>query len=129
MAIGGIVGNQPAHLAGVLDSRLGEGGAIRPTACFNVPFHFTDVPLPPGTDQEWNGIIRPARSCSMLHRGDGAKLTVVTEGLRRGLRRDEFQAHVGRLQRRMADRRVAVMGREGGEHHLPQGHLQFADAR
>ncbi len=58
----GIVGNQPAFLAGVLDIEASEKAArfVRTCDCYNVPIlTFTDVPgFLPGTDQEWNGIIR-----------------------------------------------------------------------
>jgi acetyl-CoA carboxylase carboxyltransferase component len=58
----GIVGNQPAVLAGVLDIDASEKGArfVRTCDAFNVPLvTFVDVPgFMPGTDQEYGGIIR-----------------------------------------------------------------------
>jgi acetyl-CoA carboxylase carboxyltransferase component len=58
----GIVGNQPAVLAGVLDIDSSEKGArfVRTCDAFNVPLvTFVDVPgFMPGTDQEYGGIIR-----------------------------------------------------------------------
>jgi acetyl-CoA carboxylase carboxyltransferase component len=58
----GIVGNQPAHLAGVLDIDSSEKAArfVRTCDAFNVPIiAFVDVPgFMPGTDQEYGGIIR-----------------------------------------------------------------------
>jgi len=58
----GIVANQPAHLAGVLDINASVKAArfVRFCDCFNIPIiTFVDVPgFLPGTDQEWNGIIR-----------------------------------------------------------------------
>ncbi|MCL6642425.1 MAG: methylmalonyl-CoA carboxyltransferase, partial [Candidatus Bipolaricaulota bacterium] len=58
----GIVANQPAHLAGVLDINASVKAArfVRFCDCFNIPLiTFVDVPgFLPGTDQEWNGIIR-----------------------------------------------------------------------
>src|ERR1041385_7412193 len=57
----GIVANQPAHLAGVLDIHASTKAArfVRFCDCFNVPLLvFEDVPgFLPGTDQEWNAII------------------------------------------------------------------------
>ncbi|HEY0739934.1 MAG TPA: acyl-CoA carboxylase subunit beta, partial [Chryseosolibacter sp.] len=54
----GIVGNQPASLAGVLDIHSSIKGArfVRFCDCFNIPLLvFEDVPgFLPGTDQEWN---------------------------------------------------------------------------
>jgi len=58
----GIVANQPAHLAGVLDIDASVKGArfVRFCDAFNIPLvTFEDVPgFLPGTVQEWGGIIR-----------------------------------------------------------------------
>jgi len=58
----GIVANQPAVLAGVLDIDSSEKGArfVRTCDAFNIPLvTFVDVPgFLPGTDQEHGGIIR-----------------------------------------------------------------------
>jgi acetyl-CoA carboxylase carboxyltransferase component len=58
----GIVGNQPSHLAGVLDIDSSEKAArfVRTCDAFNVPIiALVDVPgFMPGTDQEYGGIIR-----------------------------------------------------------------------
>ena len=58
----GIVANQPAYLAGVLDIDASDKAArfIRFCDCFNIPLiTFEDVPgFLPGTMQEHNGIIR-----------------------------------------------------------------------
>jgi acetyl-CoA carboxylase carboxyltransferase component len=58
----GIVGNQPAVLAGVLDIDSSEKAArfVRTCDSFNIPLlTFVDVPgFMPGTDQEYGGIIR-----------------------------------------------------------------------
>ncbi|HVL33234.1 MAG TPA: acyl-CoA carboxylase subunit beta [Actinomycetota bacterium] len=58
----GIVANQPMVLAGVLDVDSSEKGArfVRFCDAFNIPLIvFVDVPgFLPGTNQEWNGIIR-----------------------------------------------------------------------
>jgi len=58
----GIVANQPAHLAGVLDINASVKASrfVRICDCFNVPIlTFVDVPgFMPGTDQEYAGIIR-----------------------------------------------------------------------
>ncbi|MFY7708808.1 MAG: acyl-CoA carboxylase subunit beta, partial [Flavobacteriales bacterium] len=57
----GIVANQPAFLAGVLDIKSSNKAArfVRFCDAFNIPLLvFEDVPgFLPGTDQEWNGII------------------------------------------------------------------------
>ena len=58
----GIVGNQPLHLAGVLDIESSEKAArfVRTCDAFNIPLlTFVDVPgFLPGVDQEYGGIIR-----------------------------------------------------------------------
>ncbi len=58
----GVVGNQPLHLAGVLDIESSEKAArfVRTCDAFNIPLiTFVDVPgFLPGTDQEYGGIIR-----------------------------------------------------------------------
>ncbi|MGH3492105.1 MAG: acyl-CoA carboxylase subunit beta [Sciscionella sp.] len=58
----GIVANQPTQFAGCLDIEASEKAArfVRTCDTFNVPvLTFVDVPgFLPGTDQEWDGIIR-----------------------------------------------------------------------
>jgi acetyl-CoA carboxylase carboxyltransferase component len=58
----GVVGNQPAVLAGVLDIDASEKGArfVRTCDAYNIPLvTLVDVPgFMPGTDQEYGGIIR-----------------------------------------------------------------------
>ncbi len=61
-AVVGIVGNQPAHLAGVLDINASDKIArfVRFCDCFNIPvITFVDCPgFMPGSHQEHSGIIR-----------------------------------------------------------------------
>ena len=58
----GLVGNQPAHLAGVLDINASTKAArfVRFCDCFNIPLvTLVDVPgFMPGAEQEYGGIIR-----------------------------------------------------------------------
>jgi len=58
----GIVANQPQSMAGTLDINAAEKAArfVRTCDAFNIPVvTLVDVPgFLPGTDQEWNGIIR-----------------------------------------------------------------------
>ena len=58
----GLVGNQPAYLAGVLDINASAKAArfVRFCDCFNIPLvTLVDVPgFMPGLDQEYGGIIR-----------------------------------------------------------------------
>ncbi len=68
----GIVGNQPAFLAGVLDIDASDKAArfIRFCDCFNIPLiTFEDVPgFLPGCTQEHAGIIRHGQKLSTLMR-------------------------------------------------------------
>jgi propionyl-CoA carboxylase beta chain len=79
----GIIANQPAHLAGVLDidSSVKGGRFVRFCDAFNIPLvTFVDVPgFLPGTDQEWGGIIR--HGAKLLYAYSEAtvpKITVIT---------------------------------------------------
>jgi len=79
----GIVANQPAHLAGVLDIAASEKAArfVRMCDCFNLPLlTFVDVPgFLPGTDQEHGGIIRHgAKLLYAFAEATVPKLTVIT---------------------------------------------------
>ena len=79
----GIVANQPASLAGVLDIDASRKGArfVRFCDSFNIPLLvFEDVPgFLPGTDQEWNGII--SHGAKLLYAFSEAtvpRITVIT---------------------------------------------------
>jgi len=79
----GVVGNQPLHLAGVLDINASVKGArfVRFCDAFNIPIiSFVDVPgFMPGTNQEWGGIIRHgAKLLYAYAEATVPKLTVVT---------------------------------------------------
>jgi propionyl-CoA carboxylase beta chain len=79
----GIVGNQPAQMAGVLDIDASEKAArfVRFCDAFNIPLvTFTDVPgFLPGTSQEWGGIIRHgAKLLYAFTEATVPKVTVVT---------------------------------------------------
>ena len=123
----GIVGNQPMHLAGVLDiESLREGGALRPhlRRLQHPARHLHRRPRLPA--RHLAGVERdhpPRRQAALrVHRGDGAEADRRhPQGLRRRLRRHELQAHAGRLQLRLADRGGRRDGARGrGQHHLPQ---------
>ena len=113
----GIVANQPAYLAGVLDIDASDKAArfIRFCDCFNIPIiTFEDVPgFLPGTVQEHNGIIRHgAKIVYAYAEATVPKITLITrkayggayivmsskptgadQGLRRRLHRDVQQTH------------------------------------
>jgi propionyl-CoA carboxylase beta chain len=78
-----VVANQPMHLAGTLDIDAAEKAArfVRTCDAFGVPvLTFVDVPgFLPGTDQEWQGIIR--RGAKLIYAYAEAtvpKVTVIT---------------------------------------------------
>jgi propionyl-CoA carboxylase beta chain len=76
----GIVANQPQHMAGTLDINAAEKAArfVRTCDAFNLPvLTFVDVPgFLPGTDQEWNGIIR--RGAKLIYAYAEATVPLVT---------------------------------------------------
>jgi len=79
----GIVANQPAVLAGTLDIDASVKGArfVRVCDAFNIPLvTFVDVPgFLPGTDQEYNGIIRHGSKLLYAYcEATVPKLTVIT---------------------------------------------------
>jgi propionyl-CoA carboxylase beta chain len=76
----GIVANQPMQFAGTLDIDASEKAArfVRTCDAFNVPvLTFVDVPgFLPGTDQEWQGIIR--RGAKLIYAYAEATVPMVT---------------------------------------------------
>jgi propionyl-CoA carboxylase beta chain len=79
----GVVGNQPAHLAGTLDIDSSVKGArfVRFCDAFNIPLvTFVDVPgFLPGTQQEYGGIIRHGAKLLYAYcEATVPKLTVIT---------------------------------------------------
>ncbi len=76
----GVVANQPMQFAGTLDIDASEKAArfVRTCDSFNVPvLTFVDVPgFLPGTDQEWNGIIR--RGAKLIYAYAEATVPLVT---------------------------------------------------
>jgi propionyl-CoA carboxylase beta chain len=76
----GVVANQPMQFAGTLDIEASEKAArfVRTCDAFNIPvLTFVDVPgFLPGTDQEWNGIIR--RGAKLIYAYAEATVPLVT---------------------------------------------------
>ncbi len=76
----GVVANQPLHMAGTLDINAAEKAArfVRTCDAFNIPvLTFVDVPgFLPGTEQEWNGIIR--RGAKLIYAYAEATVPLVT---------------------------------------------------
>jgi propionyl-CoA carboxylase beta chain len=76
----GVVANQPLAMAGTLDIAASEKAArfVRTCDAFGIPvLTFVDVPgFLPGTDQEWNGIIR--RGAKLIYAYAEATVPLVT---------------------------------------------------
>jgi propionyl-CoA/long-chain acyl-CoA carboxylase carboxyl transferase subunit len=76
----GVVANQPMQFAGTLDIDASEKAArfVRTCDAFHIPVvTFVDVPgFLPGTDQEWNGIIR--RGAKLIYAYAEATVPLVT---------------------------------------------------
>ena len=125
----GIVGNQPAQLAGVLDIDSSEKGArfIRTCDCFNIPMiTFCDVPgFLPGHDPGMGRDHPPRRQAPVrVRRGDRAEdHGDHAQVLRRRIRRHGVKEPRRGLQLRLADGRGRCDGAGGrGQHHLPPRH-------
>jgi len=115
----GIVGNQPAHLAGCLDIAASIKAArfIRYCDAFNIPLvTFVDVPgFLPGTAQEYGGIIKHgAKLLYAYAEATVPKLTVITRKAYGGAYDVMSSKHI-RADMNFAypDAEIAVMGADG----------------
>ncbi|MFL5250726.1 MAG: acyl-CoA carboxylase subunit beta [Myxococcales bacterium] len=115
----GIVANQPAFLAGVLDIDASRKGArfVRTCDAFNIPLvTFVDVPgFLPGTTQEWGGIItHGAKLLYAFAEATVPKLTVITRKAYGGAYDVMSSKHI-RADVNLAwpTAEIAVMGPEG----------------
>ncbi len=115
----GIVANQPAVLAGVLDIDSSRKGArfVRFCDAFNIPLVvFEDVPgFLPGTDQEWRGIIRDgAKLLYAFCEATVPKITVITRKAYGGAYDVMNSKHIrGDLNFAWPSAEIAVMGPKG----------------
>lgn len=115
----GIVGNQPASLAGVLDINASTKAArfVRFCDCFNIPLLvFEDVPgFLPGTDQEWNGIItHGAKLLYSFCEATVPRITVITRKAYGGAYDVMNSKHIGAdLNFAWPTAEIAVMGAKG----------------
>jgi acetyl-CoA carboxylase carboxyltransferase component len=128
----GIVGNQPAALAGVLDIDASTKAArfVRTCDAFNVPLvTFVDVPgFLPGTEQEWGGIIRHgAKLLYAYAEATVPKLTVITRKAYGGAYDVMSSKHI-RADFNVAwpTAEVAVMGPEGAVNIIFRKELEEA---
>ncbi len=115
----GIVANQPAYLAGVLDIKSSNKAArfVRTCDCFNVPLLvFEDVPgFLPGTDQEWNGIItNGAKLLYAFCEATVPRVTVITRKAYGGAYDVMNSKHIGAdMNYAWPSAEIAVMGAKG----------------
>lgn len=115
----GIVANQPAYLAGVLDSNSSTKAArfVRFCDCFNIPLLvLEDVPgFLPGTDQEWNGIItNGAKLLYAFSEATVPRITVITRKAYGGAYDVMNSKHIGAdMNYAWPTAEIAVMGAKG----------------
>lgn len=115
----GIVANQPAFLAGVLDNHASVKSArfVRFCDSFNIPLLvLEDVPgFLPGTDQEWNGIItNGAKLLYAFCEATVPKITVITRKAYGGAYCVMNSKHIGAdMNYAWPSAEIAVMGAKG----------------
>ncbi|MBK0401790.1 acyl-CoA carboxylase subunit beta [Adhaeribacter sp. BT258] len=115
----GIVGNQPAVLAGVLDINASTKAArfVRFCDCFNIPLLvLEDVPgFLPGTDQEWRGIItNGAKLLYAFSEATVPRITVITRKAYGGAYDVMNSKHIGAdMNYAWPTAEIAVMGAKG----------------
>lgn len=115
----GIVANQPAVLAGVLDIQASRKAArfVRFCDSFNIPLLvLVDVPgFLPGTDQEWNGIItNGAKLLYAFSEATVPRITVITRKAYGGAYCVMNSKHIGAdLNFAWPNAEIAVMGARG----------------
>ena len=131
----GIVANQPAQLAGTLDINASEKAArfIRFCDSFNIPIvTLVDVPgFLPGTDQEWDGIIR--RGAKLIYAYSEATVplvTVITRKAYGGAYDVMGSKHLGAdINLAWPTAQIAVMGAQGAVNILYRKQLAEAQEK
>jgi len=126
----GVVANQPMQFAGTLDIDASEKAArfVRTCDAFDVPVvTFVDVPgFLPGTDQEWNGIIR--RGAKLIYAYAEAtvpKVTVITRKAYGGAYDVMGSKHLGAdVNLAWPSAQIAVMGAQGAVNILYRSELK-----
>lgn len=125
----GIVANQPAHLAGVLDinSSVKAARFVRFCDAFNIPLvTLVDVPgFLPGTGQEFGGIIKHgAKLLYAYAEATVAKITLITRKAYGGAYDVMSSKHIGGdVNFAYPTAEIAVMGPEGAINILYRGKL------
>jgi len=129
----GIVANQPAWLAGCLDTSSSKKGArfVRFCDAFNIPLvTFVDVPgFLPGTDQEYSGIIKDgAKLLYAYAESTVPKVTIITRKAYGGAYDVMASKHIrGDLNLAYPTAEIAVMGPEGAVNIVFRAELTAAE--
>lgn len=129
----GIVGNQPAALAGVLDIHASTKGArfVRFCDSFNIPLLvLEDVPgFLPGTDQEWNAIItNGAKLLYAFCEATVPRITVITRKAYGGAYDVMNSKHIGAdMNYAWPSAEIAVMGAKGAAEIIFKGEIEKAE--
>jgi propionyl-CoA carboxylase beta chain len=129
----GVVANQPMHFAGALDINASEKAArfVRTCDAFSVPVvTFVDVPgFLPGTDQEWNGIIRHgAKLIYAYSEATVPKVTLITRKAYGGAYDVMGSKHLGGdVNLAWPTAQIAVMGAQGAVNILYRRELAAAE--
>jgi propionyl-CoA carboxylase beta chain len=129
----GIVANQPAFLAGVLDINASIKGArfVRFCDCFNIPLiTFEDVPgFLPGTQQEYGGIIvHGAKLLYAFSEATVPKITVITRKAYGGAYCVMASKHIRTdVNYAWPTAEIAVMGPEGAVNIVYRRELEQSD--
>ena len=129
----GIVANQPAFLAGVLDinSSVKAARFVRFCDAFNIPLLvFEDVPgFLPGTDQEWNAIItNGAKLLYAFSEATVPRITIITRKAYGGAYDVMNSKHIGAdLSFAWPTAEIAVMGAKGAAEIIFRNEIKKAD--
>ena len=129
----GVVANQPAYLAGVLDIDASVKAArfVRFCDAFNIPLLvFEDVPgFLPGTDQEWNGIIsNGAKLLFAFSEATVPRITVITRKAYGGAYDVMNSKHIGAdMNYAWPTAEIAVMGAKGAAEIIFRKEIASAD--
>jgi len=131
----GIVANQPAFLAGVLDIHSSTKGArfVRFCDSFNIPLLvFEDVPgFLPGTDQEWNAIItNGAKLLYAFCEATVPRITVITRKAYGGAYDVMNSKHIGAdMNYAWPSAEIAVMGAKGAAEIIFKREINAAEVK
>src|SRR4051812_7782499 len=129
----GVGANQPLQFAGTLDIDASEKAArfVRTCDAFNIPvLTFVDVPgFLPGTDQEWNGIIRRGAKLIFAYAEATVPLvTVITRKAYGGAYDVMGSKHLGAdVNLAWPTAQIAVMGAQGAVNILYRSDLKHAE--